>query len=50
MVQVFHPLIGSRPILGVVGELQFDVLASRVRQEYSVPLATSRPRAMRPAG
>ncbi len=39
VVQVFHPLIGSRPILGVVGELQFDVLASRVRQEYSVPLS-----------
>lgn len=39
VVQVFHPLIGSRPILGVVGELQFDVLASRVRGEYGVPLS-----------
>lgn len=39
VVQVFHPLIGSRPILGVVGELQFDVLASRVRTEYGVPLS-----------
>jgi peptide chain release factor 3 len=38
VVQVFHPLIGSRPILGVVGALQFDVLASRVRGEYGVPL------------
>ena len=39
VVQVFHPLIGSRPILGVVGALQFDVLASRVRGEYNVPLS-----------
>ena len=39
VVQVFHPLIGSRPILGVVGALQFDVLASRVRGEYGVPLS-----------
>jgi peptide chain release factor 3 len=35
-VQVFQPLIGSRPILGVVGELQFDVLASRAEREYGV--------------
>ncbi len=36
VVQVFHPLIGSRAILGVVGDLQFDVLASRIQQEYGV--------------
>jgi peptide chain release factor 3 len=39
VVQVFNPLIGSRPILGVVGGLQFDVLASRLRVEYGVPIS-----------
>lgn len=39
VVQVFHPLTGSRPILGVVGALQLDVLSSRVRGEYNVPLS-----------
>jgi peptide chain release factor 3 len=37
VVQVFHPLLGSRPILGVVGSLQLDVLASRLKAEYGVP-------------
>ena len=37
VVQVFHPLLGSRPILGVVGALQLDVLASRLKTEYGVP-------------
>ena len=37
VVQVFHPLLGSRPILGVVGALQLDVLASRLKAEYGVP-------------
>ena len=39
VVQVFQPLTGSRPILGVVGALQLDVLASRVRGEYGVPVS-----------
>ena len=39
VVQVFHPLLGSRPILGVVGALQLDVLASRLRAEYGVPIS-----------
>jgi peptide chain release factor 3 len=38
VVQVFQPLLGSRQILGVVGELQFDVLQSRLQQEYGVPI------------
>jgi peptide chain release factor 3 len=38
VVQVFHPLLGSRPILGVVGALQLDVLASRLKVEYGVPI------------
>ena len=39
VVQVFHPLLGSRPILGVVGALQLDVLASRLKTEYGVPIS-----------
>jgi peptide chain release factor 3 len=39
VVQVFHPLLGSRPILGVVGALQLDVLASRLKVEYGVPIS-----------
>lgn len=38
VVQVFSPLVGTRIILGVVGELQFDVLASRLDREYGVPI------------
>ena len=36
MVQVFSPLGGTRVILGVVGEVQFDMLASRLEREYGV--------------
>ncbi len=39
IVQVFTPIGGARQILGVVGSLQFDVLASRVSQEYGVPVS-----------
>jgi peptide chain release factor 3 len=37
-VQVFYAIDASRqePILGVVGELQFDVVAARLREEYGV--------------
>ncbi len=38
VVQVFQPVLGSRTILGVVGALQFDVLQSRLQQEYGVPV------------
>ncbi|MGB0671746.1 MAG: peptide chain release factor 3 [Rhodospirillales bacterium] len=34
---VIKPMIGSDWIVGVVGALQFEVLADRVRTEYNVP-------------
>ncbi len=37
VVQLFRPLDGSPPVVGVVGQLQLDVLASRLRVEYGVP-------------
>ena len=36
--KVFKPMIGSGYIVGVVGQLQFEVLASRIEQEYSLPV------------
>ncbi len=36
--KVFKPMIGSGFIVGVVGALQFDVLASRIEQEYGLPV------------
>ncbi len=49
LVQVFRPIFGSNWIVGVVGPLQLDVLASRIRGEYkteisfeSVPYTTAR--------
>jgi len=36
--KVFRPMIGSGYIVGVVGALQFEVLASRIEQEYSLPV------------
>ncbi|RMH48237.1 MAG: peptide chain release factor 3, partial [Alphaproteobacteria bacterium] len=36
--KVFKPLIGSGFIVGVVGPLQFEVLASRIEQEYGLPV------------
>ena len=38
VVQVFTPIAGMRPVLGVVGALQFEVLQSRLQQEYNVPV------------
>ena len=35
---VFKPMIGTDWIVGVVGALQFDVLADRIRTEYDVPV------------
>ncbi|MFN2239333.1 MAG: peptide chain release factor 3 [Thermoanaerobaculia bacterium] len=43
-VQLFHGLDGrkSEPIIAVVGELQFDVLRSRLESEYSVETTLQR--------
>jgi len=37
VVQLFRPRDGSAPVVGVVGQLQLDVLASRLKAEYGVP-------------
>ncbi len=36
--RVFKPLMGADWIVGVVGPLQFEVLADRIRTEYAVPV------------
>jgi len=36
--KVFKPMLGAGYIVGVVGPLQFDVLASRIEQEYALPV------------
>ncbi|MDB6177609.1 peptide chain release factor 3 [Paracoccus sp. Z330] len=36
--KVFKPVIGSGFIVGVVGALQFEVLASRIQLEYGIPV------------
>src|SRR3546814_1256955 len=36
IVQVFYPEIGANIIVGVVGQLQLDVLISRLEAEYKV--------------
>ena len=36
--RVFKPVMDSDWIVGVVGALQFDVLADRIRTEYSIPV------------
>ena len=33
-IQIFHPLEGSAPILGAVGQLQFEVVVYRLAHEY----------------
>jgi len=49
VIQVFHPAIGGSSIVGVVGQLQLEVLVSRLEAEYKVeagleasPFATAR--------
>jgi peptide chain release factor 3 len=37
-IKLFKPSIGSGWIVGVVGSLQFDVLASRIENEYNLPV------------
>jgi peptide chain release factor 3 len=44
VVQVFLPLDGSQPIVGVVGALQLDVLRDRMAAEYNLPIAFDVPR------
>lgn len=39
VVQLFNPLDGSPPIVGVIGALQLDVLANRLENEYGLPVA-----------
>ena len=36
--KLFKPMIGAGWIVGVVGALQFEVLASRIEQEYGIPV------------
>lgn len=36
--KLFKPMIGSGWIVGVVGSLQFEVLASRIELEYNLPV------------
>ncbi len=36
VTQVFRPMLGSNWIVGVVGSLQLDVLASRIAAEYKI--------------
>jgi peptide chain release factor 3 len=36
--RVFRPRLGTEWIVGVVGALQFDVLADRIRTEYDLPV------------
>ncbi|QDH13865.1 GTP-binding protein [Formicincola oecophyllae] len=38
VVQLFRPQDGALPIVGVVGTLQLDVLQSRLKAEYGVPV------------
>jgi peptide chain release factor 3 len=35
-IQVFRPLVGSLTLLGAVGQLQFEVVAHRLKTEYGV--------------
>jgi peptide chain release factor 3 len=39
VTQVFHPQIGAQQIVGVVGQLQLEVLISRLEAEYKVDAA-----------
>jgi peptide chain release factor 3 len=38
VVQLFAPLDGSPPIVGVIGALQLDVLGDRLANEYGLPI------------
>ena len=36
--KVFRPVLGGGFVVGVVGQLQFEVLASRIELEYGLPV------------
>jgi peptide chain release factor 3 len=38
VVQLFAPIDGTAPIVGVIGALQLDVLGDRLANEYSLPI------------
>jgi peptide chain release factor 3 len=38
VVQIFNPVDGTQPIVGVIGALQLDVLADRLSNEYGLPV------------
>ncbi|MEM7224718.1 MAG: peptide chain release factor 3 [Pseudomonadota bacterium] len=38
LIQVFKPTIGAQWIVGVIGQLQFDVIVERARQEYKIEI------------
>ncbi len=38
VVQLFQPLDGSPPVVGVIGALQLDVLGDRLLNEYGLPI------------
>jgi peptide chain release factor 3 len=38
VVQLFRPLDGSQPIVGVIGALQLDVLGERLTHEYGLQI------------
>ena len=38
LIQIFKPDVGSQWIIGVIGQLQLDVVADRARNEYKVDL------------
>ncbi|HWA44832.1 MAG TPA: peptide chain release factor 3 [Hypericibacter adhaerens] len=38
VTQVFRPILGSQWIVGVVGQLQLEVLASRIATEYKIAM------------
>ena len=44
VVQVFLPEDGANALVGVVGALQLDVLADRLRAEYAIPVSYETPR------
>ena len=35
-VQVFYPMVDNTPLLGAVGQLQFEVVEARLKAEYGV--------------
>jgi peptide chain release factor 3 len=39
VASIFKPRFGGYYIVGVVGALQFDVLADRIKTEYDIPVA-----------